>query len=335
MASDKEPPVPLTEEELLVTWANSRVVRVRADYKGNKFGVPFQVFCKDDKLKLQRSIPVILFNHVWYICKFDKGQPVIGNPFVSVHDYDILGSDEQPIEGEAQHLSEEESSSSESDTESDELEQDPITQQVNQQIRNSPLNASQKPLPPHTATQHPTILQLAMTTTTTTSTSTTTATPATISAAYQKALNGQPPSGGGGGGGDGGGGGGGGRGGRGAPQQNIAPANDVKSMGKLPEVLTGDRTRADDFIEEVKAYLCLNADIAGFNSPMKKVAFTVTLMKGPEVAGWTRDIGTMLDGLNPNQDNVPAVWEQFLQEFSEQYQCHRRLWRRTLDRIVW
>ena len=57
---------------------------------------------------------------------------------------------------------------------------------------------------------------------------------------------------------------------------------------------------------------------------MKKVAFTVTLMKGPEVAGWTRDIGTMLDGLNPNQDNVPAVWEQFLHEFSEQYQDTQR-----------
>ena len=71
-------------------------------------------------------------------------------------------------------------------------------------------------------------------------------------------------------------------------------------MGKLPEVFTSDRTRTDDFIEEVKAYLHLNADVAGFNSPMKKVAFTITLMKGPEVAGWTRDIGTMLNGLNPN-----------------------------------
>ena len=95
-------------------------------------------------------------------------------------------------------------------------------------------------------------------------------------------------------------------------------------MGKLPEVFTGDKTRADDFIEEVKAYLRLNADVAGFNSPMKKVAFTVTLMKGPEVAGWTRDIGMMLDALNPNQDNVPAVWEQFLHEFSEQYQDTQR-----------
>ena len=31
------------------------------------------------------------------------------------------------------------------------------------------------------------------------------------------------------------------------------------------------------------AYLCLNVNVAGFNSPIKKIAFTVTLMKGPEV----------------------------------------------------
>ena len=136
------------------------MVRIGADYKGNKFGVPFQVFCRDDKLELRRAIPVILFNHVWYTCRFDEGQPVIGDPFVSAHDYDILDSEGQPIEGEARHLSEEsDSSESETETDSDESDQDPITQQVNQQIRNSPLNASQKPLPPHTATQHPTLLQ--------------------------------------------------------------------------------------------------------------------------------------------------------------------------------
>ena len=111
---------------------------------------------------------MILFNHMWYTCKFNEGQPIIGDPFVSVHDYDILDSDGQPIEGEARHLSEEETSSSESDTESDESDQDPITQQINQQIRNSPLNALQKPLLPHTAIQLPTSLQPTMTTTTTT-----------------------------------------------------------------------------------------------------------------------------------------------------------------------
>jgi hypothetical protein len=44
-------------------------------------------------------------------------------------------------------------------------------------------------------------------------------------------------------------------------------------MGKLPDAFTGDRTKAEDFIEEVKGYLRLNVDVSGFNSPMKKNRF--------------------------------------------------------------
>ena len=103
-------------------------------------------------------------------------------------------------------------------------------------------------------------------------------------------------------------------------QQPIARAADVKSMGGLPQVFTSDRLLADDFIEEVKGYLRLNQDVAGYNSPIKKVALTLTLMKGPQVAGWTRDMGTWLDTLDPTLDNIPDVWDQFLYEFSQQYQ---------------
>jgi hypothetical protein len=41
-------------------------------------------------------------------------------------------------------------------------------------------------------------------------------------------------------------------------------------MGQLPQTFTGDHTQADNFIEEVKGYLRLNRDVAGFDSPMKK-----------------------------------------------------------------
>ena len=80
---------------------------------------PLQVFCRDNKLELRRSILVVLFNHVWYTCKFNENQPILGDPFLSVHDFDILDSNGQPIEGGVQHLLEEESDSSESDTESE------------------------------------------------------------------------------------------------------------------------------------------------------------------------------------------------------------------------
>ena len=91
-------------------------------------------------------------------------------------------------------------------------------------------------------------------------------------------------------------------------------------MGNLPHEFTGDRTKADNFIKEVKAYFHVNEDVAGFNSPIKKVAFTLTLIKGDEVAGWVRDMGIWIDGLDRVQDNFPIVWTQFLDEFEAQFQ---------------
>ena len=78
--------------------------------------------------------------------------------------------------------------------------------------------------------------------------------------------------------------------------------------------------KAEDFIKEVKGYLCLNQDVAGFNSPMKKVAFMLTHMKGPKVANWVKTMGEMIEGLDPLVDNIPAVWTTFLDMFNAQYQ---------------
>jgi hypothetical protein len=41
-------------------------------------------------------------------------------------------------------------------------------------------------------------------------------------------------------------------------------------------------------------------------------------MKGDEVSGWTRAMGEMLDTL-PRDQNVPLLWDFFLQEFEVQY----------------
>jgi hypothetical protein len=78
-------------------------------------------------------------------------------------------------------------------------------------------------------------------------------------------------------------------------------------MGGLPEKFNGDQCLADDFIEKVKQYLHLNQDVPGYNSPMKKVAFTLTLMEGPEVTGWVCQMGEVIDRLNPLMQNFPAV----------------------------
>ena len=91
-------------------------------------------------------------------------------------------------------------------------------------------------------------------------------------------------------------------------------------MGKLPKTFNGDRVKAEDFIEEVKGYLRLNQDIAGFNSPMKKVAFMLTLMKGPKVANWVKTMGDIIERLDPLVNNISAVWTMFLDMFDGQYQ---------------
>ena len=131
-----------------------------------------------------------------------------------------------------------------------------------------------------------------------------------------------PPGGGGGSGPPGGGGGLGPPGGGQPPaiQQPVPPAADVKVMGSLPQIFYGDQSKADDFIEEVKGYFHLNADVAGYNSPYKKVAFTLTLVKGKETAQWVQNMGNWLDTIDPVADNVEDLWLQFLEAYAYQFQ---------------
>jgi hypothetical protein len=103
------------------------------------------------------------------------------------------------------------------------------------------------------------------------------------------------------------------------PQQPVALAGDVKTMGQLPQIFTRDCAKADNFIEEVKGYLHLNQDVAGFNSLIKKIAFILMLIKGQDTAGWTHDMGNSLDRLGL-ADNIPDLWMQFLKEVGQQFQ---------------
>jgi len=80
---------------------------------------------------------------------------------------------------------------------------------------------------------------------------------------------------------------------------------------------------ADDFIEQLKVYIQLNRQVAGMGSFIQRVAFALTLIQGPLVAEWTQAMGAWLDTLQAI-DDIPAVWDQFLVEFSNQYQDTQR-----------
>ena len=218
------------------------------------------------------------------------------------------------------------------ETDSEEESQNSDTEEptVDQQIRQMPIDPVLKTSPLTTTTK---LLEGMMTTTTQEVTATTSMFDTTtltqsqsqkIASALQQAFRQKKPGGGSGPPGGGGSGPpGGGPPARGQPptaQQPIPPAPDVKAMGSLPQIFYGDRAKANNFIKEVKGYFCLNADVPGYNSPYKKVAFTLTLVKGEETAQWVRNMGNWLDTIDPIADNIEDLWLQFLEAYAYQFQ---------------
>src|SRR5216683_720139 len=90
-------------------------------------------------------------------------------------------------------------------------------------------------------------------------------------------------------------------------------------MGMLPHIFEGERDKADAFMNELLGYLLLNANVAGFESPIRQVALALTLIKGPRVDQWVRNIMTWLQSLDPINDNVPQVWDYFTNTFEQQF----------------
>ena len=85
----------------------------------------------------------------------------------------------------------------------------------------------------------------------------------------------------------------------------------VKAMGKDPPLSQGEQKKADMFMNEVDKYLTLNYNMAGFNSPKKKVTLVLTFMQRPEVEEWTRGILQWIQQID-NQSNTDNVWRVFL-----------------------
>jgi hypothetical protein len=107
------------------------------------------------------------------------------------------------------------------------------------------------------------------------------------------------------------------------PNPRAPPRPSNKRQGpigaKHPRPFNGDRSQAEHFINEVKAYLRLNQGTALEQSPRRKVEFALTFMQGPEVVTWAATIGNWLDTLG-DHENIPAVWEAFLDQFFYRFQ---------------
>ena len=66
----------------------------------------------------------------------------------------------------------------------------------------------------------------------------------------------------------------------------ILPGQDEQIMEQLSSVFDENKAKVKAFMEEVKSYMCLNMGVNGFYSPMKKMAFILTLIKGDDVQEW-------------------------------------------------
>jgi hypothetical protein len=73
-------------------------------------------------------------------------------------------------------------------------------------------------------------------------------------------------------------------------------------MGAPPVHFEGNRTRAEEFIDEVTDHFLLNHQHIPFQSAITRVAYTLSHVKGPQTATWRHNMGRWLATQPDNQD---------------------------------
>ena len=138
---------------------------------------------------------------------------------------------------------------------------------------------------------------------------------------------------GGGGGGPPGGGGAPGGGGGGAPgggNPNQTAQGDRKPMGALPMIFEGDHLKAESFLREFSTYLLINYDIPALTSFIKRIAITLTCIKGPEVNRWMQQQLKWLMTLQPADDNN-TTYQQFIANFHAHFMDSQKAQRARIE----
>ena len=131
---------------------------------------------------------------------------------------------------------------------------------------------------------------------------------------------GNPAGGGGGGNPTGGGGGGNPPGGGGQPpnqgQQNPPPnPADGKILEVTPLAFTGERARAEEFINAIEDHFLLNHQFTPYHSALTRIAYTLSLVQGPEVNLWRHLMRNWELTQPDNQDTC----NQFITQFRAQF----------------
>jgi Retrotransposon gag protein len=110
-----------------------------------------------------------------------------------------------------------------------------------------------------------------------------------------------------------------------------AGSTDNRVMGNLPQVFDRERKNTRTFLDNLLGYFRANSTVPGLNSQIRKVSIALTLIQGPQVATWVRDVGTWIDPLHQVDDDVQLVWDTFVQEFTEHFTDSQEQQRARLD----
>ena len=242
-----------------------------------------------------------LRNQHWYLSNWDdKGMYfTLGLPLPDIDSHS--GS----MQGRAPHEYKDVPIFTEYHTSSGSKEEDPTDKQIHQSLINLSLTVQAISTAPHpTTTENPIpVMSIATAITTQVQSST--------------VPGGAGPSGGGGGPPGGGGGGTPGGGGGGTPgggNPNQPSQGDGKPMGTLPTIFEGDHSKAESFLREFSTYLLVNYNVPALASFIKRIAITLTCIKGPGVNRWTQQQLEWLMTLQPANDNN-TMYQQFIANF--------------------
>ena len=101
----------------------------------------------------------------------------------------------------------------------------------------------------------------------------------------------------------------------------LPPHVDNKLYGQSPDIFTGDKQKAREFITQWDLYWSLNFNAAMMRTPYTRAMLFLTFFKGPLTANWTsvmnRHLNTQVWSGVPVNDE--ALWDYVYDSFRRQY----------------
>ena len=95
-------------------------------------------------------------------------------------------------------------------------------------------------------------------------------------------------------------------------------------------IFKGDCSKAESFLRELSTYLLINYDIPALTSFIKRIAITLTCIKGAEVNRWMQQQLEWLMTLQP-ADNNNTTYQQFIANFCARFMDSQKAQRARIE----